>query len=362
MDLSLRSETAAWRTAFAGPLLYWYDQNARVLPWRSSPTPYHVWVSEIMLQQTRVEPAKPYYERFLRELPTVQALAAAEPERLRKLWEGLGYYSRVRNMQRAAQKICGEFGGEFPRSFPQMLSLPGIGEYTAGAILSIAFSLPVPAVDGNVLRVLSRAALYREDIASPRAKKEIGALIARFIPEERPGDFNQALMDLGATVCRPNAAPLCEECPVRESCGARREGCAGELPVKAPKKARRIERRTILLILSGQGILLRRRPPEGLLAGLWEFPSLSGQLDSAAVGGYFPPGTPLSSLAPARHIFSHIEWQMTGFLARTEAAPLPSDDWRWADCRALREEYAVPSAFKTYFRLACTLLQAEESG
>ena len=169
-------------------------------------------------------------------------------------------------------------------------------------------------------------------------------------------------MDLGATVCRPNAAPLCGECPVRESCGALREGCAGDLPVKAPKKARRIEERTVLLVLSEKGVLLHRRPPEGLLAGLWEFPSLSGRQSASGVGAHFPPGTRLSSLASARHVFSHIEWQMTGFLARARSAPLPSEDWRWADGRALREEYAVPSAFKVYLRLASALLQAEEGG
>ena len=357
MQLFMDSEAQLWLSAFAKPLLYWYDRHARVLPWRSDPTPYHVFVSELMLQQTRVEPALPYYERFIRELPTLQALAAAEPEHLHKLWEGLGYYSRVQNMQRAARKLCEEFGGQFPHTLSELVSLPGIGEYTAGAILSIAFSRPVPAVDGNVLRVLSRIALYREDIASPRAKKEMGALISRFIPQERPGDFNQALMDLGAGICRPNAAPLCGECPVRDCCGALREGCTDALPVKSPKKGRRIEERTVFLVLSKEGILLHRRPSQGLLAGLWEFPSLPGHREAAEALALFPQGTALSSLAPARHIFTHLEWHMRGFLARLQDTPrLPdAEDWRWADSRALCGEYTVPSAFKDYFRLACSL-------
>lgn len=360
MQLLMDSGAELWRAAFAQPLLSWYDRHARVLPWRSDPTPYHVFVSEIMLQQTRVEPAMPYYERFIRELPTLQALAAAGPEQLHKLWEGLGYYSRVQNMQRAAKKLCEEFSGEFPTSLPEMLSLPGIGEYTAGAILSIAFSLPVPAVDGNVLRVLSRILLYREDIASPRAKKEMGALIARFIPEERPGDFNQALMDLGAGICRPNAAPLCEACPVRDCCSALREGCACALPVKAPKRGRRIEERTVFLIFSEKGVLLHRRPAKGLLAGLWEFPGHSGRQSTAEAAGLFLKGACLSSLAPARHIFTHIEWHMSGFLVRLPDTPVLPDEenWRWANFRALKEEYTIPSAFKSYFHLACALFEA----
>ncbi|MCI8443366.1 MAG: A/G-specific adenine glycosylase [Provencibacterium sp.] len=360
MQLFIDSEAGLWRTAFAQPLLGWYDRHARVLPWRSDPTPYHVFVSEIMLQQTRVEPAIPYYERFIRELPDLQALAVASPEHLHKLWEGLGYYSRVQNMQRTAKKLCGEFRGEFPDSLPALLSLPGIGEYTAGAILSIAFSRPVPAVDGNVLRVLSRIALYREDIASPRAKKEIGALISRFIPQERPGDFNQALMDLGAGICRPHAAPFCEDCPVRECCSARKEGCAAALPLRAPKKERRTEERTIFLVLSKRGVLLHRRPAQGLLAGLWEFPGLPGRCGAAEAAALFPPGAVFSALAPARHIFTHVQWQMSGFLVRLNDIPaLPEEEnWRWANLRALQEEYAVPSAFKSYFRLACALERA----
>lgn len=358
--LSLDSPAESWRQAFAGPLLDWYRQNARLLPWRSDPTPYHVFVSEIMLQQTQVEPALPYYLRFIRELPTLRELAEASPERLHKLWQGLGYYSRVHNMQKTARLICENRDGQFPRTLPEMLRLPGIGEYTAGAILSIAFSLPVPAVDGNVLRVISRVALYREDIASPRAKKEVGGLISRFIPQERPGDFNQALMDLGATVCRPHAGPLCGQCPVWEACGAFAEGLTASLPVKAPKRERRREERTVLLVLSPSGVLLHRRPPKGLLGGLWEFPNLPGHQSAGQLGALLPEGTVLSALAPARHLFTHIEWQMSGFLARLPDSPMLPDAeaWRWADGRALAAAYTVPSAFKSYLRLAQQLLEA----
>lgn len=358
--LSLDSPTEAWQQAFAGPLLDWYAQNARQLPWRSDPTPYHIFVSEIMLQQTQVEPALPYYERFIRELPSLWELADARPERLQKLWQGLGYYSRVQNMQKTARLLCETRDGLFPQSLPEMLALPGIGAYTAGAILSIAFSLPVPAVDGNVLRVFSRTALYREDISSARAKKEIGALVSRFIPQERPGDFNQALMDLGAMVCRPHAGPLCSRCPVRDCCGAFAEGLAASLPVKAKKRERRREERTVLLVLSPAGVLLHRRPQKGLLSGLWEFPNLPGRQGAGQVGLLLPKGTPLSALAPARHLFTHIEWQLSGFLARLPDAPaLPdAEEWRWADGRALMAQYTVPRAFQSYLQLAQQLLDA----
>ena len=219
-------------------LLRWYDGCARVLPWREDPAPYRVWVSEIMLQQTRVEAVKPYYERFLERLPTVKAVAEAPEEQLLKLWEGLGYYNRVRNLQKGAQQVMERFGGEVPADFKALRSLPGVGDYTAGAIASIAFGIPVPAVDGNVLRVLSRLLARREDILDAKVKKRVETEITGIIPKGRAGDFNQSLMELGAMVCLPNGAPKCGNCPLEAICLAHRAGIQGELPVKAPKKPR----------------------------------------------------------------------------------------------------------------------------
>ena len=205
------------------PLIRWYREHARALPWRSDPTPYHVWISEIMLQQTRVAAVLGYYRRFLAELPGVAELAAAEEDRLMKLWQGLGYYSRARNLQKAARQIMEEHGGRFPHTYEGIRALAGVGDYTAGAISSIAFGLPVPAVDGNVLRVVSRIAGYDGDITRPETRRRVGEALGRVMPLEAPGEFNQALMELGATVCLPNGAPLCERCPAAHLCRALRE-------------------------------------------------------------------------------------------------------------------------------------------
>ena len=230
------------------PLLRWYQENARTLPWRGDPTPYHVWVSEIMLQQTRVAAVLEYYRRFMEALPTVAHLAAVEEDRLMKLWQGLGYYNRARNLQRAARQVVEDFGGAFPDTYEGLLGLAGVGEYTAGAIASIAFGVPVPAVDGNVLRVVSRLTGDGSDITKPDTKRRMWAALKAVLPVRAPGDFNQAMMDLGATVCLPNGAPLCEKCPAAEFCRARREGRTGELPYKPPKKARRVEERVVFLL------------------------------------------------------------------------------------------------------------------
>ena len=252
------------------PLLEWFRDNARKLPWRDDPTPYHVWLSEIMLQQTRVAAVLGYYQRFLEEAPDVAALAALPEDRLMKLWQGLGYYSRARNLQKAARVIVEEYGGVFPSGYAAVRALPGVGDYTAGAICSIALGQAAPAVDGNVLRVYARLCGDNGDIATPQMKKKVTQDLEKIIPVDAPGTFNQALMELGATVCLPNGAPLCERCPVREFCAALAQGCIGELPVKMPKKPRRVEERTVWLIFHGDAVALRRRPGRGLLAGLWE--------------------------------------------------------------------------------------------
>ena len=331
------------------PLLEWFRDNARPLPWRDDPTPYHVWLSEIMLQQTRVAAVLGYYARFLEEAPDISALAALPGERLMKLWQGLGYYSRARNLQRAAKVIVSDYGGTFPPDYTAIRSLPGVGDYTAGAVCSIALGLATPAVDGNVLRVYARICGDGGDISTPQMKKKVAHALERVIPVDAPGAFNQALMELGATVCLPNGAPLCEKCPARELCAALAQGRVGELPVKAPKKPRRTERRTVWLIFHENRVALRRRPSQGLLAGLWEFPNEPGD-------GPPPPYWGFDSLAPAyagqaRHIFTHIEWHMTLRTAEAEADALPGG-WVWADGTQLHKTYAVPSAFEMALRMA----------
>ena len=335
----------------APALLAWFYQNARSLPFRQDPTPYHIWVSEIMLQQTRVAAALEYYERWMKELPTIQDLAECSEEKLHKLWEGLGYYSRVRNLQKAARIVCEQYGGELPADYKKLLELPGIGEYTAGAIGSIAFHLPVPAVDGNVLRVFSRLYNNSGDIMSPKVKKEITEWVMEHQPPETPGDYSEALMELGALICLPNGEPLCEQCPLAHLCRARAAGKQMELPVKKAAKARRIQTVTVALIRSEAGFLVQQRPKKGLLAGLWQpilfeecltQPQVQQRLNELGVQVEW--GEPL---AQAKHVFSHIEWHMFGWHATAKAVPLPKG-YTWATPDQLTSEYTLPNAFKAY--------------
>ncbi len=333
-----------------GLLLQWYDRSARVLPWREDPAPYRVWVSEIMLQQTRVEAVKPYYERFLRELPTVKALAEAPEEQLLKLWEGLGYYNRVRNLQKGARQVMERFGGEVPPSFEELRSLAGVGDYTAGAIASIAFGISVPAVDGNVLRVVSRLTARADDISDPAVKKRTEREIAALIPKERAGDFNQALMELGALICLPGGTPKCGVCPLREICLAHARGMETSLPVKVGKKARRVEERTVFLLTCQGRLGLARRPGKGLLAGMWELPGLPGKLDrnqaDQEVKAWGAEALAWERLADAKHIFTHVEWRMACWAVElSSAAPLFS----WVSLGELKREVALPSAFRAWF-------------
>ena len=343
-------------------LLNWFYANHRILPFRSDPTPYHVWLSEIMLQQTRVSAALPYYERFLAALPDIPALAACEEEKLHKLWEGLGYYSRVRNLQKAAKIVCEQYGGELPADYDALRALPGIGDYTAGAIASISFGLPVPAVDGNVLRVFSR--LYNDDglITDPKVKRAFTARVMEHQPPAAPGDYNQALMELGALVCVPNGAPLCEQCPLAHLCQARAAGTALSLPRKAAPKARRIEPVTLAVVRSPAGVLFQQRPEKGLLAGLWQ-PVLwenetltpdEARARLAALGVTCTPDA-AKALRPAKHIFSHIEWQMQGYLFAADTQPAPAG-CVWAGPEQLAAEYTLPGAFKAYKKLLAAAL------
>lgn len=327
------------------PLLEWFQDHQRVLPWRSDPTPYHVWVSEIMLQQTRVAAVLGYYKRFMAALPTVSDLAQVEDDQLLKLWQGLGYYNRARNLKKAAQQVMTQFGGQFPTSYTDLLSLAGVGDYTAGAIASIAFGLPEPAVDGNVLRVITRVTGDQSDISRAATKQAIRSALAEIIPVQVPGDFNQALMELGALVCLPNGAPDCAHCPARTFCVAHLTGKTAEIPVKGAKKPRKIEERTVYLLFYDGQVALRRRPAKGLLAGLWEFPNTLVDEDAAAWGLELAQAEVCGA---GRHIFTHREWHMTGKRLLLDCDTLP-EGWVWADEQALREQYAVPNAFSAFF-------------
>ena len=334
-------------------LLDWFYKNRRSLPFREDPTPYHVWLSEVMLQQTRVSAVLPYYYRFLEELPDIPALAACGEEKLHKLWEGLGYYSRVRNLQKAARVVCEQYGGELPADYDAIRALPGIGDYTAGAICSISFGIPVPAVDGNVLRVFSR--LYNDPgvITDPAVKKVFTARVMEHQPPAAPGDYNQALMELGALVCLPNGAPKCEVCPLAAQCKGRAAGRAEQLPVKTAKPEKTLVPVTAALITGPQGVLLQRRPSKGLLAGLWQPLAFEGtamtqsELDAAlrAIGLCVQWQAPLQS---TRHVFTHRIWQISGFCG-TAAGPAP-EGCVWASRAELNGEYAVPSAFAGIMR------------
>ena len=334
----------------AASLLAWYDKSKRDLPWRKNTDPYRVWVSEIMLQQTRVAAVIPYFERWMNALPDVAALAAVDDELLMKLWQGLGYYSRARNLKKAAQVIVNEYGGQFPGTYDALLKLPGVGEYTAGAIASIALSQRVSAVDGNVLRIAARLCDLHEDILDTRVKKAMRAALDAALPHERCGDFNQALMDLGATVCLPNGKPLCEECPLAALCRAREMGTAQELPVRAKKAKRRIEEMTVYLFIKDGSVALRKRDDAGLLAGLWEFPHIPGALDedtaADALTRWGLTALDWKKKISAKHIFTHVEWRMTGYLVTVKGDGMP--DFVWADREKLAS-LAVPGAFKKYY-------------
>lgn len=343
----------------AKPLVEWFRKNKRDLPWRERMDAYRVWISEIMLQQTRVEAVKPYYERFLKALPDVRALAKVSEDRLLKLWEGLGYYNRARNLKYAACQIVEEYGGKFPETYEEIRSLKGIGSYTAGAISSFVYNIPKPAVDGNVLRVVSRITADDSDIAKAGTKSKIEKEIEEVIPRDAAGDFNQSLIELGAVVCLPNGEPRCGSCPVSHLCLAHEQGRETEFPVKKKAKKRRIENRTVLLFRDAQKTAIRKRPAKGLLAGMYEFPNREGRMTYDEVVGYGKSLglTPvrIRKLGNAKHIFSHVEWHMTGYeILVDELEKSMADENKekgniiFAEIRQLQEEYPIPSAFEAY--------------
>lgn len=337
--------------AMTGPLLAWYGEHARILPWREEPTPYRVWISEIMLQQTRVEAVKPYFARFMEELPDVAALAAVPEERLLKLWEGLGYYNRARNLKKTAGILMEQYHGRLPKSRSELIRLPGIGSYTAGAIASIAYGEAVPAVDGNVLRVLSRVLASTEDIASASVKRSFEQDLGSVMPAGQSSAYNQGLIEIGAIVCVPNGEPHCGECPLCSVCLAARRNLTDLIPVKRRPKPRRIEERTILLIASHGRMAIRKRPSEGLLASLYEFPSLDGKRTLREVCEtdlLQDAGILCAQSAPhVVHIFSHVEWHMSAFLIETERIPA---QYIAADSDELRNRYPMAGAFDQYIR------------
>ncbi|MBQ7796601.1 MAG: A/G-specific adenine glycosylase [Lachnospiraceae bacterium] len=342
------------RLAFSyGPLLSWYREHKRALPWRENKDAYRIWISEIMLQQTRVEAVKPYFFRFMEHFPTVEALANAPDEELLKCWEGLGYYSRARNLKKAAGVIMEQHGGKLPASKEELLALPGIGSYTAGAIASIAYEIAAPAVDGNVLRVLSRVTGSYDDILKQSTKKKMENLVSEVIKSGEAGDFNQALIEIGAIVCVPNGAPLCDSCPFYTVCAAREKGLIDEIPVKTPKKKRRIEEKTVLLLQYGEKIAIRKRSAEGLLASLYEFVNVPGKLGEDEVEAMFEKPVTMEPLPDAKHIFSHVEWHMGGYLVSVSEVPKALENeggepMIFVTWEELREKYPIPAAFIAY--------------
>ena len=330
-------------------LMEGYEENKRDLAWRRDQDAYRIWVSEIMLQQTRVEAVKGYYARFMEALPTLRHLAMADETELHKLWEGLGYYNRVMNMKKCAQICMENYDGCLPADYEELQKLPGIGSYTAGAIASIAYDLPVCAVDGNVMRVFSRLCNDESDIAKAAAKKHFEAVVMQYVPACGAGIFNQAIMELGALICVPNGAPHCSLCPLASFCEAHRLGITSKLPVKSAKKKRRIEQKTVVVYLYEDQLHLRKREAGGLLASLYEFDVYEGVYEEAQLTNKLQEAARLKQLVPlgkAKHIFTHLEWHMNGWLAILQE---PFDqDGIWVDLDTLNKQYALPSAYQRY--------------
>ena len=330
-------------------LLPWYELNKRELPWRSDRQPYHVWLSEIMLQQTRVEAVKGFYSRFLQALPTIADLAACPEDALYKLWEGLGYYSRVRNLQKAAQRVMKDHGGKFPTDYDAVRALPGIGDYTAGAICSICYDMSVAAVDGNVLRVVARLTDDHTPVDLPQYKKAVREELERIYPAQA-GAFTQALMELGATVCGPNRKPDCEKCPCKEFCVGAKRGTAEKLPVRLPPKAKRTEEKTVFIFSCDGYYALQKRGSKGLLAGLWQFPDVPGKRDTEnAIACAEEMGlTPreLYRETDRDHVFTHVVWKMHGIYMEVAEK---KGNFHWYSAQEIEQNAALPTAYRQFW-------------
>lgn len=330
-------------------LLPWYDKNKRDLPWRTDREPYHVWLSEIMLQQTRVEAVKEYYRRFLLALPTIDALAHAQEEQLLKLWEGLGYYNRVRNLQKAAQTICDCYNGVFPQEYDKIRALSGIGDYTAGAIASICFEQPTPAVDGNVLRVYSRLLEDGSNIDKQATRRCVTEKLRAVYPIGNCGKATQALMELGATICIPNGTPQCERCPLQALCLAGNDNSWQAFPVRNEKKKRKIVEKTVFILEWENEMALHKRAANGLLAGMWEFPNVDATMKPQEavkqVEDWKLAPVDLRMQTSYTHIFSHVEWHMTAYYIQCRNK---NKKWKWATRKEVADEYALPSAFHPF--------------
>jgi len=337
---------------FSHLVVDWFRREGRILPWRVGRDPYRIWISEIMLQQTRIEAVIPYYHRFLSALPNVSALSDCPEDELLKLWEGLGYYSRARNLKKAARMLMETYGGALPQEPAELLTLPGIGAYTAGAIASIAYGKKAPAVDGNVLRVLARVCGDFRDVTLDSTRKAFHQALLSVYPEGKAaGDLTEGIMEIGERFCIPNGAPLCEGCPLKEACVAFREGLWEQLPVKSPKKERRKEEMTVLLLSSGGKFALQKRPEGGLLSGMWEFYHLPGKKSAKEVKEHlekegFSPQS-VKKAGSFKHVFTHLEWLMTGY---SVICAEEKDALLWLDPETIRKEYAVPTAFRAFLK------------
>ncbi len=330
------------------PIVKWYQENKRELPWRKEKNPYHIWVSEIMLQQTRIEAVLGYYERFLKSLSNVKDLAEVEEEKLLKLWEGLGYYNRARNLKKAAQIVQEKYAGNIPRNYEQLLELPGIGEYTAGAIASISYNEKVPAVDGNVLRVVSRVVLSKKDVLETKTKKEFTEKLKQIMPKQA-GDFNEGLMELGERICLPNGEPICEKCPLQEICLAKKENLVFDIPVRNAKVKRKKEQKTVFLLEYENQIAVRKRDKTGLLANLYEFPNVDKKCTKKELKDILKDwnleAKEIQKVGTHRHIFSHVEWDMVGFKVFVENI---NREFVWVEKQELLEKYPIPGAFSKF--------------
>lgn len=343
MDKKKEEQTLQW---IVSPLIQWYSEQARVLPWRENHDPYRVWISEIMLQQTRVEAVIPYYKQFMENFPNIKALSCAKEERVLKLWEGLGYYSRARNLKKAAEIVCREYQGQFPKEYKDILSLPGIGEYTAGAISSIALGKPRAAVDGNVLRVITRLMEWEDDILDGKLRKKVGGMLEAVYPAGKCSEFTQSLMELGAVVCVPNGAPKCEECPLKSGCKAHCNSTWNKYPVKRQKAKRKKVDKTVLILSFQEYIAVKKREEQGLLAGMWEFPNIDKKMTLTEIRQWVEEkGITVSQIQKtknAKHIFTHLEWNMYCYHIQCESK---NDTFYWISEDDLENNIPLPTVF-----------------